>query len=237
MSSRDGRVNVSQAKSARPMQETFGRRLHSGISAEVATPDQIGSRRLRLSGKLKSGIVPTSAAPAPDQIQVDLHSSAIAELLSAALTIGAPTIVIVKACLHLKRTGRALRLVHNQGGGAQTPSVDAGIVKLLLKGQRWWAQLREADCEIGALARKEGVTASYMTRVVQLALRQRGSAADPHQHRATHIAGRGLMSLRQRLEDIWCGPRMPRLYHLLTLHCRKLSGAVCSSAQATERDR
>lgn len=68
----------------------------------------------------------------------------------------------------LKRSGLAMRFVHENGAVASAiPSTS--LPKLISKARRWWAILREGDICIAELARREGVTRSYMTRLVRLA--------------------------------------------------------------------
>lgn len=43
------------------------------------------------------------------------------------------------------------------------------LIKLLLKARRWWTTLAEGEVDVSALARNEGVTSSYVARVVRLA--------------------------------------------------------------------
>jgi hypothetical protein len=62
----------------------------------------------------------------------------------------------------------AVRLVHTSGAAAETlPS--PSLIKLVIKARRWWAILRAGEIDITRLAAREGVTPSYMTRVVRLA--------------------------------------------------------------------
>jgi site-specific DNA recombinase len=43
------------------------------------------------------------------------------------------------------------------------------MIKLLVKAQRWWAQLQRGEITVRELAQTEGVVKSYVTRVVRLA--------------------------------------------------------------------
>ena len=71
--------------------------------------------------------------------------------------------------MRLTRTGRAVRLVQNDGSHAGATSPDATLIRLVLRARGWWEQLKAGDLDIMTLAAKEGVTASYITRVVRLA--------------------------------------------------------------------
>lgn len=71
--------------------------------------------------------------------------------------------------MRLTRTGRAVRLVQNDGSHAGATVPDATLIRLVLRAQGWWKQLKAGDLDIMTLAANEGVTASYITRVVRLA--------------------------------------------------------------------
>lgn len=46
---------------------------------------------------------------------------------------------------------------------------DRSLVGLLVQARRWWAVLRTGEINTTELAKREGVTPSYLTRVVRLA--------------------------------------------------------------------
>jgi hypothetical protein len=43
------------------------------------------------------------------------------------------------------------------------------VIRLILKARRWWGELAKGGINITTLAAREGVTNSYVTRVVRLA--------------------------------------------------------------------
>ena len=65
------------------------------------------------------------------------------------------------------RSGRAVRLVQDDGGRVQ-PTANTAIINLMIKARRWWKILREGELHIKQLAAAEGVQAAYITRVVRL---------------------------------------------------------------------
>ena len=69
----------------------------------------------------------------------------------------------------LTRTGRSVRLVHSDGRASTERKPDATLLRLLIKARRWWAELAKGEVDIKTLAQTEGVTPSYMTRIVRLA--------------------------------------------------------------------
>jgi site-specific DNA recombinase len=60
-----------------------------------------------------------------------------------------------------------LRLVHPGSHLSQPPS--ASLVSLLVQAHRWWAELKKRELDVTALACREGMTGSYLTRVLRLA--------------------------------------------------------------------
>jgi hypothetical protein len=68
----------------------------------------------------------------------------------------------------LKRSGHIIRLVQISGA-ALAPAPTPSLLKLLVKARRWWSELRTGEVDVTALARREEVSRSYITRVVRLA--------------------------------------------------------------------
>ncbi|MCP3733246.1 hypothetical protein M9978_22840, partial [Sphingomonas sp. MG17] len=105
------------------------------------------------------------------RVEIDVVTAAIASLLDADLADGAPVAITIAADVRLTRTGRVVRLVHRDGRAAAASSAgsDHSALKLLVTARRWWAILRAGEIRIKELAAREGVSASWMTRVVRLA--------------------------------------------------------------------
>ncbi len=70
--------------------------------------------------------------------------------------------------MHLTRTGRVVRLVDGKGQGA-SPTPDASVTAMLIKARRWWAVLAQGEINVKMLAAQEGVTPSWLIRIVRLA--------------------------------------------------------------------
>ncbi|WP_338466253.1 recombinase family protein [Novosphingobium sp. ZN18A2] len=71
--------------------------------------------------------------------------------------------------VRLTRTGRAVRLVHDNGVPIRTGEPDPALLRLLMRAREWWAMLAEGEFDVTTLARREGVNDSYLCRVVRLA--------------------------------------------------------------------
>ena len=97
----------------------------------------------------------------------------LAEVLAATLGIATladeGTSITLDIPARLTRTGRSVRLVHRDGRTAIDGKPDATLIRLLVKARRWWSELAKGEVDIKTLASAEGVTPSYMTRIVRLA--------------------------------------------------------------------
>jgi hypothetical protein len=102
-------------------------------------------------------------------LEIDLSVHAIAEATGAFVADDAAAVLTLSSGIRLTRTGRAVRLVQNDGSHAGSPVPDPTLVRLLVTARRWWAQLRAEEIDVQNLAAREGVTASYMTRIVRMA--------------------------------------------------------------------
>ncbi|QZP07694.1 recombinase family protein [Caenibius sp. WL] len=105
----------------------------------------------------------------PGRIELLLVPSGLAKLLELPASPTAPAALPHIAAVRLKRTGHTVRLIQDDGMAASAATPDPTLVRLLLKAQRWWAELATGQCDITRLSRRENVSASYMTRVVRLA--------------------------------------------------------------------
>lgn len=101
-------------------------------------------------------------------IEIRIDALALAEALGAELLEDAAPHIVLASPATLTRSGRALRLVET-GGVRTSGKADPFLGKVVAKAHRWWGILREGEIGLQALANREGVTRSYMTRVVRLA--------------------------------------------------------------------
>lgn len=104
-----------------------------------------------------------------DGVEIDLATEKLADLLKATAAERAAPTMTITAAAELTRTGRAVRLVQPGGLAAGEAAPNPTLIKLLLKAHRWWTALAQGEFDVSALARKEGVTSSYIARVVKLA--------------------------------------------------------------------
>ena len=104
-----------------------------------------------------------------DRLEIDVSVPRISGLLGASVAATGPTRVTLCSEVRLTRTGQVVRLVHTDGGAALPRGTAPSLVRLLLRGRRWWSMLAEGQLNVEDLAGVEGVTASYVTRVVRLA--------------------------------------------------------------------
>ena len=147
----------------------------ASITLEASTLRQSIELGLDTAAKARSGDreiirrMVTQVRIFPDRIEIDLSTGAIANFLDAHVGTDVPAAITLTRGIRLTRTGRAVRLVQNDGSHADATLPDATLIRLMLRAQGWWAQLKAGDLDIMTLATNEGVTASYVTRVVRLA--------------------------------------------------------------------
>ena len=100
---------------------------------------------------------------------IDVDSAALAGMIGAPLPAHAPAVLTLAEPVRLTRTGKVLRLLDRDGCAPAGPAPDPAMIKLLGKARSWWATLCEGEINIDTLAAREGVTASWLTRVLRLA--------------------------------------------------------------------
>ena len=148
--------------------------LAAMIHAELS-PDVIAALHHRCAALAAQPLGSPALAAILRQVQVGASEVTMAidtAALAAALELtrlpdGEATLEL-RCAARLTRSGRALRLVQASGALPQT-AADPALVRLLVQARRWWAVLRTGELNTSALARREGVTPSYLSRVVRLA--------------------------------------------------------------------
>ena len=103
-----------------------------------------------------------------DGIEIDVHTDVVARAIDVISPEG-PPVLTLKTAVRLRRTGRVTRFVQQDGRSRAFAEPQPALIKLAAKACSWWGQLAEGRCCVTDLARSEGVTASYVTRVVRLA--------------------------------------------------------------------
>jgi len=101
-----------------------------------------------------------------EQVSIVLNPTALEALLGIPITNAAIKLDIAG---RLKRSGHVMRLIQRNGSAA-APSVDRTLVKAIVQGRGWWRELQSnSDMTIEDVARREGMTAAYVVRIVRLA--------------------------------------------------------------------
>ena len=125
------------------------------------------ARELRNDRNRLSAIV-SEVRVLPSSLEVDLSTADLAAALQIAVT-ECPHRVPLAAAVRLKRHGHVTRLVQPDGRSPALTRPHASLINLLARASYWLRRLAEGELDIAELARREGVTASYITRVVRLA--------------------------------------------------------------------
>lgn len=147
----------------------------AGLSATPELISRIDERALAAAGAVKA---PRSTHVAElvaqvrvdsGRVEIDISTPAIAALLEAERATDAPATITCTAEVRLTRTGRVVRLVHQDGRPAGPCAADPALLRLIITARRWWSILAQGEVRISELAIREGVSASWMTRAVRLA--------------------------------------------------------------------
>ena len=108
-----------------------------------------------------------------DQIDIHLRPARLAALLDVAAT-PLPSATddetqILSVPVRRRRCGRAIRMLIEGIEAFATEKPDARLVKLLIRARRFNATLLDSDgVPFAALAKRQGVSPSYFTRLVRL---------------------------------------------------------------------
>jgi DNA invertase Pin-like site-specific DNA recombinase len=104
-----------------------------------------------------------------DAVALDLSTPAISAMLEIPRAPGAGDTITITCEAEFRRTGRGLKLVQGNGLAIGGDEVDPTLVRLIVTARKWWGMLQEGELDTTSLAVREGVTRSYLTRVVRLA--------------------------------------------------------------------
>jgi DNA invertase Pin-like site-specific DNA recombinase len=107
-------------------------------------------------------------AVAPRALSIELSLGALCDILDIKQAAAIHEPIMLTVPVRLTRTGRALRLVQNDGRTTMAGKPDPGLVELLRKGRSWWLQLQSGTIDIATIAREEEVNASWISRLVRL---------------------------------------------------------------------
>jgi site-specific DNA recombinase len=128
--------------------------------------DMAGKLRAKDHALIRS--IVASVAVSGSGVTINCASSGICSALTVPATAHAPEQLTLHADARLTRTGRAMRLVHDSGKAAALRP-DRSLSRLVAQAHGYWRELHKGELDIKALAAREGVSASWVTRVLRLA--------------------------------------------------------------------
>ena len=105
----------------------------------------------------------------PDRLTIALSQSGLSKWFGVALSAARSEPIELCIDCSLARSGYAVRFVDKSGVAHTQQEASPHMLAVLAKAHAWWKELAKGERNIAQLARREGVTASYMTRVVRLA--------------------------------------------------------------------
>ena len=103
------------------------------------------------------------------RIEIALSVPALANVLGLTAPDGASPALAITREMRLTRTGRAVRLVHGSGAAATAQGADLTLIRLIAKAREWWARMTAGNLDPSTLAAQEGVSVSYVVRVLRIA--------------------------------------------------------------------
>jgi site-specific DNA recombinase len=102
------------------------------------------------------------------RIEIECDSKAVGVALGVRQADNAQPSFMLGSEVRLTRSGRAMRLVQGNGAApAQVPQET--LIRLIARARGWWQELRSGKVSVATLADCEGISRSYVTRVVRLA--------------------------------------------------------------------
>ena len=107
-----------------------------------------------------------------DEITIATRVPALLTLLGHEPDQPQPTSPMLTTTINasLKRSGMAMRMILNDGTAAAVSQPDQTLIRTIARALRWWQRLSsEPELTPTSLAAAEGVTPSYLTRVLRLA--------------------------------------------------------------------
>ncbi|MXO85989.1 recombinase family protein [Altererythrobacter aurantiacus] len=102
-----------------------------------------------------------------EHLEIILSLSVLSLLIGLGTNCNGRTTTSLTNDMRLVRNSNSLRLIDKRGE-VMVSKVDPVLLNLLAQARVWWRQLEKGQMDIATLARKEKVTASYITRVVRL---------------------------------------------------------------------
>jgi site-specific DNA recombinase len=160
---------------AEALDDPLGLAGQAGLIVEPGDLKPLRSRAANLAAELRrrewTNALPLMARVQIHQRRVDLEldgGAMATHFQMRRAAHGAPTLILHHE-VRLTRTGRAMRLIDGRGASAARAEPDAGLVRLVLRARRWWQELGKGELTVTELARKEGLTRSYLVRVLRLA--------------------------------------------------------------------
>ena len=102
-------------------------------------------------------------------VEIDVDVAKLAEMLGVPVTEQTPATLSVAEHMHLTRTGHVVRIVDGSGRSCVPKAADPSLTAMLVKARAWWAELAEGNINVTVLAEREGVTRSWLCRIVRLA--------------------------------------------------------------------
>ena len=102
-----------------------------------------------------------------EKVLINVSVAEIGNALGIEIPADSSEVVVIEAAVRRAYTGKAVKLVQDNGV-AVTATPDLAMIRLVLRAREWWRRLEGGETNINRLAKEEGFNPSYMSRIVRL---------------------------------------------------------------------
>ena len=102
-----------------------------------------------------------------EKVLINVSVAEIGNALGIEIPADSSEVVVIEAAVRRAYTGKAVKLVQDNGV-AVTATPDLAMIRLVLRAREWWRRLEGGETDINRLAQEEGFNPSYMSRIVRL---------------------------------------------------------------------
>jgi DNA invertase Pin-like site-specific DNA recombinase len=146
---------------------TSGLEVHAAQFGVLSNKCEAIAAELRSRSRGPLSQLVQSVAVGERRLEISCDASVIAELLDVTREEDAPPALPLTAHVRLAKSGRVMRLIQSDGATIAKQPLTS-LIKPILQARRWWGELLAGD-DVTAIAKREGVCTSYVSRIVRLA--------------------------------------------------------------------
>ena len=175
------KIRIPASDIERVIREEVASRLSDPLT--IIDPSDVSPREIALAYDKASELAASIRSPrsklirmllsnvtvGPNALEIELNRSVFASELGVEENAISSSSLAFTVDAKVKRPGQVLRIIEESGLEAHRAMPNLALVGLIAKAHEWWNELCSGEIDIAKFSRQEGVTASWMTRVVRLA--------------------------------------------------------------------